>query len=177
MAAGVHYSDDLADRICGDIADGFGLRDLCQQDWCPSRTTVYSWISSNEMFRRKYEAALLLRAEFWSDEIVSIADDGSNDWIERTLKNGSTVRAVDKECVERSKLRVHVRLRLMAALNPQKYGERVQQDINYPDADAIAERLNAGRARVLQHQAQRALPGSAVTTPFQVIEGTAQRED
>ena len=60
------------------------------------------------------------------DEILDIADDGTNDWMEIELKNGHTKTVLDKEAVQRSNLRIEARKWLMAKLKPKKYGDKVQ---------------------------------------------------
>ena len=62
-----------------------------------------------------------------AEECLSIADDANNDWMQRTDKDGrSTGWVLNGEHVQRSKLRIETRLKLLAKFNPKKYGERVQ---------------------------------------------------
>ena len=61
-----------------------------------------------------------------AEECLDIADDANNDWMERTDKDGrSTGWVVNGEHVQRSKLRIETRLKLLAKFNPKKYGESV----------------------------------------------------
>jgi hypothetical protein len=53
--------------------------------------------------------------------MVEIADDGANDWME--TKCGYKV---DREAVDRSRLRVEARKWLMGANQPWKYDEKVE---------------------------------------------------
>ena len=58
------------------------------------------------------------------EEMLEIADDGSNDWMERTGKDGETGdKVVDHEHVSRSKLRVDTRKWMLARMAPKKYGD------------------------------------------------------
>lgn len=72
-------------------------------------------------FSKQYARALELRNDYWAEEMVEIADDGKNDWME--TKYGFKV---DREAVDRSKLRVEARKWLMRKSQPKKYGEKVE---------------------------------------------------
>ena len=65
------------------------------------------------------------RAHHWADEILDICDDGSNDWIERQNKDGSTYETVNSEVINRSRLRVDTRKWLLSKLMPKKYGDKI----------------------------------------------------
>jgi hypothetical protein len=68
-----------------------------------------------------------IRGDFtFGEQILDIADDGSNDWIE--AKNGGAPR-VNKELVLRSKLRIEARQFHMSHLHPQQWGEKQTIDI------------------------------------------------
>ena len=62
----------------------------------------------------------------FGEQILDIADDGSNDWIE--AKNGGAPR-VNKELVLRSKLRIEARQFHMSRLHPKQWGDRQQIDV------------------------------------------------
>jgi hypothetical protein len=58
-----------------------------------------------------------------ADDILEIADDGRNDWMEIISKDGDSVGwRVNGEAVQRSKLRVESRKWLMSKMLPKKYG-------------------------------------------------------
>jgi hypothetical protein len=59
-----------------------------------------------------------------ADEIIDIADDGSNDWMERELESGKTIEVLNAEHVARSRLRVDARKWVAAKLKPKKYGDK-----------------------------------------------------
>jgi hypothetical protein len=62
----------------------------------------------------------------WADEICEIADDGRNDWMTVTRRNGNEVAVENREVVNRSRLRVDTRKWLMSKLHPEQYGEHVE---------------------------------------------------
>jgi hypothetical protein len=95
-----------------------------------------------------------LRAERMAEEILDIADDGSNDWIERE-QDGRTVIVADHEHIQRSKLRVDARKWLMAKMLPKKYGDRTtiagdpENPVAVADVTAERERKAAEAERLL----------------------------
>ena len=64
----------------------------------------------------------------WADDVVEIADNARNDYMDRLAKNGEIERVPDPELVQRSKLRIDTRKFLMAKLAPKTYGDKV--DVN-----------------------------------------------
>lgn len=120
------WTPEIADEICRRTAEGETLNEICRDDHMPARKTVNEWsIHDYNGFSAIYARAKDDQLEFWAQEIVTIAEDGSNDWQDRQLKNGDSIRVVDREHVERSKLRIDTRKWLLAKLKPRKYGDRV----------------------------------------------------
>lgn len=94
----------------------------------PDPSTVYRWLVASESypeFREQYAQARQAQAEKWAEEIMEIADDGTNDYVERQTQNGTIVLG-DHEHIQRSKLRVDTRKWLLSKLQPKKYGEKVE---------------------------------------------------
>jgi len=89
----------------------------------PDKSTVFRWLESKEAFRDQYAQACNARADYWADEILEIADDGTNDWMLR--KSGDDeIEVVNHENISRSKLRVDARKWLMSKMAPKKYGDK-----------------------------------------------------
>ena len=119
------FTQDMADKICALIAEGQSLREICRNDEMPGKSTVFQWLQKNVAFADQYAQAREVQAEHWAGEILEIADDGTNDWIERQNRDGTTYTEIDHEHVTRSRLRVDSRKWLMSKLLPKKYGDRV----------------------------------------------------
>lgn len=121
------FTDELCDRICEALADGRSLRSICTDDDMPSQTTVFRWLGDERYasFRERYARAREAQADAIFDEILDIADDGSNDWMERHRQDGSVDEVVDHEHIQRSKLRVDARKWMAGKLAPKKYGDRL----------------------------------------------------
>jgi hypothetical protein len=57
---------------------------LAQKSMC-SRTYFFAELLAKDVeFQNQYARALELRADFWDEELIEIADDGKNDWMTRT---------------------------------------------------------------------------------------------
>ena len=122
------YSAQLAAEICARMADGQSLREICRDDAMPAKSTVMLWLKSKEGFSDQYAQACQARADYWADEILEIADDGTNDWMLR--KSGDDeVTVANNEHISRSKLRVDARKWLMSKMVPKKYGDRVISEV------------------------------------------------
>lgn len=121
------FSDEMADRICTGLAEGRSLRSICLEDDTPSQTTVFRWLADERYasFREQYARAREAQADAIFDEILDIADDGTNDWVDRKREDGSTDTVIDHEHVQRSKLRIDARKWMAGKLRPKVYGDKM----------------------------------------------------
>ena len=120
------YSLELVDRICGQIIDGRSLRTICKDDDMPCTSTVLTWLRTYPEFLLRYEKAKEEQADALAEEMLDIADDGTNDWMEKRDKEGNNIGwQVNGEHVQRSRLRLDTRKWIAAKLKPKKYGDRV----------------------------------------------------
>jgi terminase small subunit-like protein len=122
-------SQDIRDLICEQLADGKSLREICRQDGMPGRSQVFRELAaeSEQAFRDQYARARESGLEAMADEILDIADDGTNDFMERRNDEDSVVGyATCGEAIQRSKLRVDARRWLLSKLAPKKYGEKLE---------------------------------------------------
>jgi hypothetical protein len=110
------YSPALADRICAALAEGRSLGSICKDKGMPTEQTTYRWLAKSAEFQARYALARRLQAEALLDEILDIADDARNDWIE---KNGRWV--ANSENIRRAKARIDVRKWRAGILAPRKY--------------------------------------------------------
>ena len=124
MARPSKFTQKLADTICERIAGGESLRAICESASMPSTRTVYNWLADGERagFLHHYARAREMQADTLFDQILSIADDGSNDTYE--TEDGREI--VNHDHIQRSRLRVDARKWMAAKLAPKKYGDKVQ---------------------------------------------------
>lgn len=121
------YNKKLANTICKRIAAGESLLRICRDDGMPHRATVHDWLFDEryKAFHDNYERAVNTRAENMFDELEEIADDGSNDYMEKEREDGRVDTVFNAEHVQRSRLRVDVRKWYLSKIMPKKFGEKV----------------------------------------------------
>jgi len=118
---------DLVDEICERVARGERIKDICALDHMPSIDTFYKWAQRFPEFSESLSRARATQADHLAEELFEIADDGSNDWMEKFNKNGESMGwFLNGEAVQRSRLRFEMRKFLMGKYNPEKYGESVK---------------------------------------------------
>lgn len=119
------YTPKLTAKILTLISEGQSLRRVCRDERLPAASTVFEWLIRYDDFSEQYARAKQQGSEAMAEEIMDIADDGRNDWIEIWDKKGENIIGykVNGEAVQRSKLRVDTRKWLMSKLAPKKYGD------------------------------------------------------
>ncbi|RUV89124.1 terminase small subunit protein [Mesorhizobium sp. M1A.F.Ca.IN.022.07.1.1] len=128
MARPTIYSDDIANTICEQIAEGRSLRSICLDEAMPAKSTVFAWLADpgRDDFRTKYVHAREAQADVLVDEMTDIADDGSNDWMEQKNSDGEVTGWKENgEALRRSALRISARQWIAEKLRPKKYGSKV----------------------------------------------------
>ena len=88
----------------------------------PARSTIFGWLKRHEEFAREYTLARQIQIQDLMDEILEIADDSSNDWIEREGPDGKKYRVFNRDSIRQSKLRIEARKWLISKLMPKKFG-------------------------------------------------------
>ena len=116
----------------------------------PGKTTVLRWLDENEEFRDQYARAREAQADHYADEIIEIADDATNDFMERKRKDGSLETVLDGENIQRSRLRVDARKWLMARMAPKKYGSRIVHEGDENDEPLIVNILTFAESNKLR---------------------------
>lgn len=111
------FSQELAEKICEQIAHGKSLRAVCAEDDMPSATTVFKWLNENQDFSEQYARARDRQADHYFEEIVEIAD---------------SVEA-DSADVAKARLQVDARKWTLSKLAPKKYGEKTELDVKSSD--------------------------------------------
>src|SRR6185312_6405316 len=114
------FSQDIADVICERIANGESVRQICSDPEMPCMTSVFNWLRKHEDFVKQYARAKEAQVEALGEDLLDIADDGTNDWMTRKFGD-QEVEVVNNEAIQRSKLRVDTRKWLMSKLAPKKY--------------------------------------------------------
>jgi hypothetical protein len=118
---------EVEERIIEGLTDGVPLRVLCRQDDIPSWRTVYDWINADASFATRIAHARDLGFEALAEDILDIAD---------------TTPAISDH-VQRSKMRIDTRLKLLACWSPKRYGNKQQVDVGNKDGETLKIESNA----------------------------------
>jgi hypothetical protein len=130
------YTPEIAQQMCDLLAEGVPLREICRREGFPAWRTVYDWMVRDDAavaagggagLSASIARAREVGYDSLAEECLSIADDASNDWMERLDKDGNAVGwMLNGDHVQRSKLRIETRLKLLAKWDPKRFGDRVQ---------------------------------------------------
>ena len=122
------YSNEEIEKIFEEILeyieDGKSLRSILKPLNMPSSRTFFKWIDEDKEKVKRYARAMEIRAESIFEDILEIADDGTNDFMTIT-KGGIEYNVEDKEVTNRSRLRVDARKFFLSKVLPKKYGDKL----------------------------------------------------
>lgn len=136
------YSEELAARICEQLAEGIPLAEICRAENMPHPSTIRRWAKDNETL----SLAIADAREDGEDRITAN--------IRRTAKGEEGFSTND---VQRDKLIIDTDLKLLAKWNPKKYGDklalggdadappiRTETTVTLTPGDAYLRMLNGG---------------------------------
>lgn len=119
---------EVVEAICERLATGEPLAQICRDEGMPAYRTVKDWIDSDPVVSAGIARARDSGEDVLAAECLEIADDSRNDWMDRRAEEGDEkALQFNGEHVQRSKLRIETRLKLLAKWNPKKFGEKVEQ--------------------------------------------------
>lgn len=144
------YTEELAGTILAHIADGLSVSEISRLDGMPARSTMMMWVGQDKHgFMDRYIKACQARAYYWADEILDIADDGTNDWMERHDPDGNNTGWKENgEALGRSKIRVDSRKWLVSKLlnqysDKQEIKHSGSLDVNRITDDELNAKIQA----------------------------------
>ncbi len=108
--------------ILARLAEGESLIAICESDGMPSRAWVFDQLAIDREMLDEYTRAKTVGIERMAEELVAIADDGRNDWMQSHNPDNPGYQ-VNGEHHARSRLRIDTRKWVLAKLIPKKYGE------------------------------------------------------
>jgi hypothetical protein len=148
MARPTIFSEEITSIVCDRLASGESLRSICRDEDMPAITTIMRWLITKEPqfieFRQQYEIAREIQAETLADELLDIADDGTNDWVERFDKDGGdSTYTLNGEHVQRSRLRVDTRKWYLSKVLP-KFADKQHID-HTTKGDKIGDKIDLSK--------------------------------
>ena len=110
----------LETALIDGISKGITLGELCREHRL-GRVTVHGWMQ-DEDFAARMGRARALGFDALVDQMLEIADDSRNDWVERKDAKLDAPPMRNPESVARSRLRIETRMRILARWSPQRFG-------------------------------------------------------
>lgn len=140
------YSPEIAADICDRTADGTFLRAICKSAGMPTWRTVNLWLEEVPEFAKLYAQAVRIGYDAIAQETMEIADTpllGVTEKQEAVIvgTDGEGKPITEMQVVERKiddmlghrKFQVETRFKLLAKLDPKRYGEFMRQELSGPD--------------------------------------------
>jgi hypothetical protein len=130
MPAAIAWTAELEDAICNAIAiTPKGLEHICSANPdFPCADKIYERRRESQEFGEKYTRAKADQVMVLADQIVDIADDGSQDETEIEITPGVKSTVVNREIIERSKIRIDARKWLAGKLAPKIFGDKLTHE-------------------------------------------------
>lgn len=131
------YDRETALRICDLIATGKTLDSICEMPGMPAASTFRGWVMDDidgigAVSTRAYE----MGCHAIAGETMAIADDGRNDWMRDNDPDNQGYK-FNGEHVQRSKLRIETRMRLIGKWLPKVFGDKVTQEHTGPNGGPL----------------------------------------
>jgi hypothetical protein len=127
MAYSKKEIESIFETICDKIEnEGLPISRILNQENMPSYSTFYIWLNDDETKSKRYARATEVRAEKIFDEILDISDSQEGDvYIDKDGKE-----CINHNIINRARLRVDARKWILSKMNPKKFSDKSQQDIN-----------------------------------------------
>ncbi len=137
----VSLTPEIAAELCERVGNGEALIRVCEDAHMPTDRAVRKWEKENEQFGSDFALARARRLEVVETELLEISDDGRRDY--EVGEDGKAV--VNSDHIQRAKLRVDTRLKLLACWDPKRYGtQRTEVDMtaHLPDVAKATTQLD-----------------------------------
>lgn len=110
---------EVCEAICEFLADGWSIGEISRKLGIRI-ASIHAWALGNG--EEQYARARQVQAMAWADELLTIADDGRNDWMARNDPDNPGYD-LNGEHVQRSRVRIDTRKFLLTKILPKVYGD------------------------------------------------------
>ena len=124
MAQASTYTPEVGAQICERLATGKSLLATCKEIGA-SYEAAKRWESDIPEHATKSARAREIGCHALADQCIDIADESHNDTVQR-----GEFDVTNNEAIQRSRLRIDTRMRLIGKWLPKVYGDRVEQHIS-----------------------------------------------
>ena len=139
----------LEKEILDRLSDGEPLAVICRSDVRFPHPSVWrDWCAADERLAIAYAAARDVGADAIAAECLSIADDATGDVYIETDGAGVDRAKVDGDVIQRAKLRIETRLKLLAKWNPKQYGDKISTELSNKPGETLKVEGNADTAAI-----------------------------
>lgn len=144
-------------HVLAEVSAGRSVtRVLEDDDDMPGRRTFWSWHYRDEDLQHNLARAREVGVEVHLEEAIDIAEDGSNDWMEKRDKDGNCIGwQLNGEHVQRSKLRIETRIKRAQMIAPRKYGPKLDLTSGGKSVSTDAGDVAAKAAALLEEARRR----------------------
>jgi len=118
MARPSSYTQEIADSICAQLAEGISLRSVCAAEDMPEVKTIFNWFRKHPEFLQQYARAKEESAEAQHEMLMDLGDEAIRLSQSVEPKSSSAV-------VQAVKLKADNLKWSMSKMKPKKYGEKV----------------------------------------------------
>lgn len=115
------FDQAIADEICARLSKGEPLAQICRDEHMPAVRTVSDWKKDRPIFSADFGRGRDDGFDYLAAQCLDIADETAFD----TIQTDNGERA-NTEWIQRSKLRIETRLKLLAKWDPRRYGDKMQ---------------------------------------------------
>lgn len=126
MARPSEYTQEKADKICEQLAQGISLRTVCASKDMPSAVTVFAWMRENDEFLKQYERAKAESSDALNEVILDLGDEAITKSQQVDFKASNAV-------VSAYKLKADNLKWYMSKMKPKKYGDKLDLTTNGKD--------------------------------------------
>lgn len=117
------YNAEDGATICAGLSEGHSLLSICEAMGV-NYETAKGWERDIQKHANDSARAREIGCHALADGCLSIADDGRNDWMEQHGQDSPGWR-LNGEHLQRSRLRIDTRMRLLGKWLPKVYGDKV----------------------------------------------------
>jgi len=129
------YTKEMGQTLCTRMALGETMAEITKETGMPSKEVIYQWRQIHPDFDSMYTRAREDQMHAWADQIISFADDGTEDVL-RDGDGNPVLKAngdpkLYREHIDRTRLRIDTRKWLMAKILPKVFGDRMAVDATH----------------------------------------------
>lgn len=121
------FTQETADFICDELAEGKSLRSILAAEDMPSIGTFLRWVAARPELAEQYASARARCIDAMAEDILDIADTPQIG--QKTVSKATGLEITEGDMVEHRRLRIEARKWLMGKMAPKKYGDKL--DLNH----------------------------------------------